>query len=290
MFVLSNMFCVLFAFLLFSFQSISLEKDIHIFDSLGRDNECLSTYGPLSVIYYDLSRPLPPKDALDFFLSKINNNSDKVLEPMCGSGRFILPFMKKGVDITGFDNSSYMVERCQNHLKKNNFDYNNITVNDFNNFNPLSNFEMIFIGRGSICLLIEETDINLALEKIASWLSINGRVYFEVYTIFFLEDEYSGPDPIFVITENNEKIVITKSNWINTNNSVFKSLRTYELWKNDRIIRKEVENLSLRLYSAEEFSSLLEKHGFKILRKTDRYSNQEVNEYSKVIVYECEKI
>ena len=66
--------------------------------------------GKLSTIFYDITHPFPPEDELQFYLSYAKDDM-KILEPMCGTGRFLVEFLKNGYDIDGFDISPAMLER-----------------------------------------------------------------------------------------------------------------------------------------------------------------------------------
>ena len=57
-------------------------------------------YGRLCMETYEALHAAAPEDELAFYLSYARAG-DKILEPMCGSGRFLIPFMERGFDITG---------------------------------------------------------------------------------------------------------------------------------------------------------------------------------------------
>ena len=65
-------------------------------------------YGILCTEMYEILHEKAPRDELDFYLSYAEKGQ-KVLEPLCGSGRFLVPFMECGFDICGMDLSR---ERC----------------------------------------------------------------------------------------------------------------------------------------------------------------------------------
>ena len=67
--------------------------------------EKLDTYLSLCTQYYDFDKPDAPDDACAFYLQYANRIGGKVLESMCGSGRFLIPIMELGYDIEGFDAS-----------------------------------------------------------------------------------------------------------------------------------------------------------------------------------------
>ena len=59
-------------------------------------------YGSLCTEMYEILHETAPEDELEFYLSYAQKGQ-KILEPLCGSGRFLIPFMARGCDITGMD-------------------------------------------------------------------------------------------------------------------------------------------------------------------------------------------
>ena len=55
-------------------------------------------YGSLCTEMYEILHEFAPKDKLDFYLSYARKGQ-KILEPLCGSGRFLIPFIQYGFDI-----------------------------------------------------------------------------------------------------------------------------------------------------------------------------------------------
>ncbi|MFO7787927.1 MAG: class I SAM-dependent methyltransferase [Halospina sp.] len=69
----------------------------------------MNSYGKLSTAFYDLDKPYPPPDALAFYTHYARAAGSPILEPMCGSGRFLIPLMQEGFKITGVDASYDML-------------------------------------------------------------------------------------------------------------------------------------------------------------------------------------
>lgn len=44
--------------------------------------------------------------------------SDRILEPMCGSGRLLIPLVQAGYIVEGIDNSKSMLKRCKERAEK----------------------------------------------------------------------------------------------------------------------------------------------------------------------------
>lgn len=69
-------------------------------------------YGSLCTELYELLHPEAPREELDFYLSYAAPGQ-RILEAMCGSGRFLVPFLERGFAIEGVDLSAEMLaSRC----------------------------------------------------------------------------------------------------------------------------------------------------------------------------------
>jgi SAM-dependent methyltransferase len=70
-------------------------------------------YRALCTEFYDLDKPLASKDALQCYLRYAEEANGPILEPMCGTGRFFIPLLKHGYNVTGFDYSPHMLKVCR---------------------------------------------------------------------------------------------------------------------------------------------------------------------------------
>lgn len=73
-------------------------------------DKTLDTYLSLCTQIYDLSKPNPPEDAYDFYRDYVMKSNGLILEPMCGTGRFLLPMLEDGFNVHGFDASDHMLK------------------------------------------------------------------------------------------------------------------------------------------------------------------------------------
>ncbi len=69
-------------------------------------------YGSLCTEMYEILHEQAPQDELNFYLSHAEKGK-KILEPLCGSGRFLVPFLKRGFDISGMDLSGEMLAKLK---------------------------------------------------------------------------------------------------------------------------------------------------------------------------------
>ncbi|MBX9890234.1 MAG: class I SAM-dependent methyltransferase [Amoebophilaceae bacterium] len=79
----------------------------------------LDTYLGLCTEVYELSKPHAPSDAYLFYRTYAEVAKGAILEPMCGTGRFLLPLLEEGFDVHGFDASPSMLAKLHEKLQPN---------------------------------------------------------------------------------------------------------------------------------------------------------------------------
>ena len=72
-------------------------------------------------------------------MSYVTDVKMRILEPMCGSGRFIIPFLEEGFNIEGFDISDDMLNSCRERMKAKNLVGNVFLMQEFIIFRQKTN-------------------------------------------------------------------------------------------------------------------------------------------------------
>ena len=109
-------------------------------------------YGSLCTEMYEILHKKAPQDELEFYLSYAEKGMS-IFEPLCGSGRFLVPFLERGYDICGMDLSTEMLAK----LKEKAPDARAVQ-GDVLEYEPEKKFDYIFISSGSVSLF---TDMQL---------------------------------------------------------------------------------------------------------------------------------
>jgi hypothetical protein len=128
----------------------------------------MSSYGPLCTQFYDLDKPQPPAEALAYYRSRAELCGGTVLEPMCGSGRFLLPLLAAGVRVEGSDAAPAMLAACRRHAAR----LGLAPVLHEGRMQDLAlgrRFALAFVPSGSIGLL-EASALGLALARLREHL------------------------------------------------------------------------------------------------------------------------
>lgn len=82
---------------------------------MSSDEQSLGGYerDPLLAELYDANPTYSGRRDTAFFVEIVAEFGDRVLELGCGTGRVLLPTVRKGYAVTGLDASEHMLERCR---------------------------------------------------------------------------------------------------------------------------------------------------------------------------------
>jgi len=247
-------------------------------------------YRALCTEYYDLDKPTAPEDALECYLQYAKGANGPILEPMCGTGRFLIPLLKHGYAVTGFDYSPNMLDVCRRKCKERGL-IASLTEDSFETFSSKESYGLIFIPCGSFCLLTTPKQAAQALKVISDRLKPGGKLVFEIETLKAIGDPQGVWKGSWVNKGNGAKIVINTLSRFDSTTQIETILCRYELWEENAISRTEVEDFRLRLYEPKEIEQLLELHELKVIGKwqAEPHSRIEASDNATVILYECIK-
>ena len=246
------------------------------------------TYLNLCTQVYDLSKPNPPDDAYKFYRSYVSSTTGLILEPMCGTGRFLLPLVAEGFNVEGFDASKHMLDvlhkkaQAKNTIPK-------VWQDTIEEVQLSEKYQLIFIPSGSFCLIVNLHLAKQALKKIYDHLSDDGVLVFESITPHWKEplvNVWTGN----VWYRDDGKYIIHNSCTLPDHDNIRHSISRYELVDGHRIIQVEMEDFKVRLYDQDQLYTILREIGFseiKILKVFDR--DKLADSSDEEIVYECRK-
>ncbi|CAH1211407.1 class I SAM-dependent methyltransferase [Paenibacillus sp. JJ-223] len=224
----------------------------------------MSYYGELCTRMYESDKSLAEGKELEFYLSFVHRKDMRVLEPMCGNGRLLIPFMQQGIDIEGFDISDDMLKVCREKGKQLNLEprvYNR-GIEDFISPNT---FDLIVIPFGSFSLLPEEL-VNMSLHNLKKALTDQGKLLVTI----MLKDKEVHELPEWtesgkVHFEHESIVLYKKTQYLRDRSILFTELK-YQLQNDDQIIKTEMMEFPLKLYSITEFEGILQDNDFEHIR------------------------
>lgn len=248
-----------------------------------------NAYKNLCAQYYEITKPHAPPEALAWYLQYAAQAHGPILEPMCGTGRFLIPLAKHGYNVTGFDISPYMLKICRAKVQQERL-FCNIIEASFETFSSPLSYNLIYIPSGSFSLLTERSQVHQALQLMTRQLASNGRLVLEIETPHARTLHPHAWQATWCYTQEGDKIIHNFVAHYNANTQIQTSLHRYELWSGNAIIHTEIEELNLRLYAPVEIERILHEYGLSIIDKRIPYiNNRELHPESDTLLYECVK-
>ncbi|CAM2822873.1 class I SAM-dependent methyltransferase [Legionella worsleiensis] len=248
----------------------------------------LNSYLNLCTQFYDLIRPNPPADAYAFYRSYAMNANGPILEPMCGSGRFLLPLLAEQCQISGFDASKQMLEALNAKAIRQNLQPE-VWHGFVEDLHKAQKYTLIFIPSGSFGHLIDVDSIKKAVQIFYDHLNEDGILLFEV------ETAQTIPEPLDVwrglVCHKPDGSYILVNRLTTYKNNVCYSIDRYELIENGRIVQTEMEQFNVRIYdNPHMLIDILTETGFKEIKLIKAFDNTRQPEQGDTsIVFECRK-
>ncbi len=241
------------------------------------------SYQNLCTQYYELDKPFAPEDGLKYYLQHAEEATGPILEPMCGTGRFLIPMGEAGYTVTGFDNSPHMLSLCRSKCQ------NSIPLVEatFQSFTTDSKYSLVFIPSSSLCLL---SDIAYPLKRVHHWLKEGGKFIFEIETVSARNNSEGIWRANCVRKPDGSLIVLNHTSHFDSLSSTETILCRYEHWIHNEIVSTEVEEIFLKLYQLQEVERILLSTGFQILNCTTPYTSKQATDDDEVVLFECKRL
>ena len=232
---------------------------------------------------YEALHEQAPQDELDFYLSYAEKGK-KILEPMCGSGRFLVPFLEHGFDIIGLDLSIEMLAKLKQKAPG-----AKIITADLADYTTQEKFDYIFIPSGSISLF---TDMNMCrdiLQKIKELLAPGGKFVFAVDTVFDrCEEDSDYKVSVCAKIQGRFDLVLREKKHYDEKSQTQFSPSIYELYYDPVLLQKESMDFQTHLYRYGEMEEYLRECGFKNISTYSNYQKEPaVNDQCEMFIFEC---
>ena len=239
----------------------------------------MSLYGKLCAEFYGLDKPEAPPDALDYYLEQAAHAGGPILEPMCGTGRFLLPLLAAGFDAEGCDASSHMLELCRVNAERLGL-APRLREQRLERLETSRKFGLVFIPSGSFCLLTDVDAVNEGLRRVRGALSPGGRFIVEIERrVATKPSELSGTwGGRWVTRSDGSKLVFSWLSGYSAPSGILSAVHRYDLVANGRLLQQEFEDFELKLYELSEIRQLLHAAGFPQIHMLSAYSLDPVNE------------
>ncbi len=221
----------------------------------------MASYGPLCTEFYDLDKPEAPADAVAFYSRRAADVGGPVLEPMCGSGRFLLPMMRAGIDVHGVDAAAAMLKACRAQALLQGLEAH-LYLQSIEAMSLPLRYRMAFIPSGSICLVGSDASLRSALKSLKRYLEPGAPLLLEIVPVNGKDLGRSNPERRLVRSSPDTSLSYTCRSVQSLDRSTLTYYGTYEKYRNCTLIAREEEELVLRLHRPEEFLGTLSECGF----------------------------
>jgi len=249
-------------------------------------------YSNLCTEFYDLTKPEAGPREIAFYEALLKTANGPVLEAMCGSGRLLIPLLRRGIVVEGVDSSNHMLDSCKKRCEKQGLDvllYNQT----LQTLSLPKKYDLIFIAIGSFQLIKDDEEALQTLCQLQKALLPSGRLVLETYVPwngikeniqgFALSDQ----SPVITskrIAQSSEgsKIVNKSTTVAYFKEQVEKTQTRYEKWIDGQFSHAEEEEYTIRWYYRFELKHLLEKEGFSLVEIID--TSFEQNEQAVIYI------
>lgn len=248
----------------------------------------MNSYKKLCTEFYDLDKPHAPAGALAFYLRHAEKAAGPILEPMCGSGRFLLPLLERGLAIEGVDVSADMLRACRENGRRRGL-FPVLYEQSVDCLDLPGRYHLVVIPASSFSLLTESARALESLRRLHAHMVAGAPLVLEV-------ERFVPPPPQsepwagrWVERPDGARIVIS---WISRHEPggrVSRSLYRYELIEDGRLLETELEDFDLRSYEPAEFRALLGTAGFTVVREFSAPEDIAYDGADGSLVFECVK-
>lgn len=245
-------------------------------------------YNQLCTEFYDLDKPEEPADAFEFYLRYAQAAAGPILEPMCGSGRFLLPLLARGFDVDGVDASSFMLEACRQRAAQLRLQPQ-LFQQSLEALEVSRRYALAFIPAGSFGLITQEAQAREALRRLHAALLPGGKLVLEVDRAAF-ETSTSWPwGGRWLKRPDGALIVMSWLGQYAASERISYSIHRYELVIEGRVVETEIEEFNLRAYEPQEFQVLLEAAGFVDVKPLKAFEQRAPDADDEGLVFECQR-
>lgn len=246
-------------------------------------NEKQNYYGSLCTEMYEILHETAPRDELEFYLSYAKEG-DKIFEPLCGSGRFLIPFMQKGLDISGMDMSDEMLQKLKQKAPS-----AKAFKADINKYISDEKYDYIFISSGSVSLFTNLTECKKILGKLKEMLAPDGKLVFAVDTLANrCSNDNDYKISISVKTPEGFDLILKNKNYFDHKNCTQYSPGIYELYNGQKLLQSEKMDFQTHLYKLGEMEKMLDEIGFSSVKTYSSYQKQIASDNNcEMFLYEC---
>lgn len=221
----------------------------------------MKEYKSISSKMYEQTKPIgySIEGDLEYYYNQLKDVKGEILEAGVGTGRLLIPLIKKGLRLDGVDISPHMLDICRENCKKHSVE-TSLYLQDLVDLDINKKYDAIIMPTGSFCLIDGMDQIKKLLVSFENHLSKNGRI---ILDLIFPIDFEKGEEVYHTKIDDRTNIILySYSREIDLVEQKTYSLNKYEKWQDDKLIDTEIAEFNLSWYGVNEFIYILKDLGF----------------------------
>ena len=246
----------------------------------------MSMYLRLCTEFYDLDKPREPERAFAFYSKYAAEAAGPILEPMCGSGRFLLPLLERGFDIDGTDASPFMLEACRKKAAERGLQPN-LYQQRLEDTALSRRYALVIIPAASFGLVAEEHAARQALERLKATMLPGAKLVLEMERPTLEKSESWPWGGRWLRRPDGATLIISWLGHYDADTGIGHNLHRYELFVEGKLVETELEHFDGRLYEPARFHALLEAAGFVGVRRFKAHEFVPPGDKDETVVFEC---
>ncbi len=267
-------------------DNFAMEKQIH---QNNKDFGLPAEYQQIPE-YFDKHNISDDTDIKNKAIEKLLKEQDvkNILDMTCGTGSQVFYLNEHGYKVTGSDFSPELLNIARKKAKEQNLNLEFIDGDMC--FLKVGSFDAVITMFNAIGHLSKE-DFAKAIKNISKNLSKNGIYIFDIFNLNAMTNEAVEDlrmDQKFEV--DGDKIHQIQYSKLDRKNAILTSYDNYKI-KDKSGKTKEINNsFSLQIYTSKELKEILERNGFKILKFSDIYGKEFIEDKSLNILIVAQKI
>lgn len=221
----------------------------------------LTTYGKLNAAQYASDSQEPPPAMLAFYWQQFEAASGPVLEPMCGSGRFLMPFLERGADIDGMDASAHMLTECRKQLAKRGLGAT-LSHQLIQELDLSRRYGYIFLPDRAISLIYERDVAIQTLTRLHEHLRPGGVLALDVQTPGAQQFPLNQWQSDWCAAADGSLMLNSLLFQMEEDGHLLRAAGRHERFVDGKLVETELDVYIERFYAEAEFSELLRAAGF----------------------------
>ena len=227
---------------------------------------------------------------IDLLARRIQETGEPVLELGSGTGRILVPLVKRGFDISGMDTSHHMLDRCRTALRKEGLTAE-LYEQSMLDFTLPRKYRVIVLASGGLGLFTSDDPIHRMFERVMAHLEPGGLFICEFEQVTptrgdsddrgWTGDWLNGLGDVVLAWRNRNKYDAASHVW--------ERLFVVEKYVSGRLVETEANERTGRFFTVDEVVQFAKSAGFVGIGATNWLSEEPASSDAAVVTIQCWK-